>query len=58
MTKKLFLALWAFAAVLPLAGCRHSKCCSGPSASYAIPAPCNDCGKPATLPPTSIPVTP
>jgi hypothetical protein len=55
--KKLFLALWAFAVLLPLAGCRHNKCC-GPSASYARPIPCNDCPPAAALPPATIPVTP
>ncbi|MBX9624409.1 MAG: hypothetical protein K2X82_11425 [Gemmataceae bacterium] len=59
---RLILALAALAGILPLAGCKHNKCCGGPSASYAIPAPCNDCNKPGTLPPGlppgSIPANP
>lgn len=53
--KKSFLALAALAVLLPAVGCKHNKCCSGPSASYAVPAPCNDCNKPAPLPPGTLP---
>lgn len=52
MTRRLILAVAVALAALPLAGCRHNKCCS-PSASYAPPPPpCNDCDRPsAYLPP-------
>lgn len=56
--KQLALAVAALAVLVPAVGCKHNKCCSGPSASYAVPAPCNDCNKPTTLPPGSIPVNP
>ena len=58
MRTRLFLTLAALAVLIPLAGCRSNKCCSGPSASYARPVPCNDCALPSTLPPGSVPTNP
>lgn len=52
-TKRILLAVCAFAFLIPLAGCRHSRCCGSGSSSYAPPtAPCCDHPRPPPyLPP-------
>jgi hypothetical protein len=50
-TRRIFLALFACALLLPLAGCRHNRCCG--NQSYA-PPPCNSCGTGA-VPPGYVP---
>lgn len=52
-TKRTLLAVFAFAVLIPLAGCRHNKCCSRDAVSYAPPPACCPApGAPATfLPP-------
>ena len=52
-TTRTLLALFAFAVLVPLAGCRHHKCCSRDAVSFAPPPACCPApGAPATfLPP-------
>jgi hypothetical protein len=50
--KRILLALFTFAAMRPLVGCRH-RCCG--ERSYA-PPPCNNCGP--SVPPGFVPPPP
>ena len=51
-TKRLFLALGALAILLPLAGCKHHRCCHRDTASFAPPpaACCPTPGAPGFVP--------
>ena len=48
--KRFILALAALAVVLPLAGCRHNRCCNK-SASVSSAPPCCPTAPPGVLPP-------
>jgi hypothetical protein len=51
ITKRLILALCAFAILIPLVGCNHRKCCTSSSSMAPPPQPCcNQPQPPAYLP--------
>lgn len=55
LKKRLIAAAVALAVLIPLAGCRHHRCCKSEVSSFASPC-CPPGG--ATLPPTVLPPAP
>jgi hypothetical protein len=55
LTKRLLLAAFALALLIPAVGCHHKRCCTPATTSFAPPpAPCCD----APRPPAYIPAGP